>query len=34
MIFERNGMECVDPILESLINLVSDVSKNGRHIYE
>ena len=34
MIIEWNGMECVDPILESLINLVSDVSKNGRHIYE
>ena len=33
MIIEWNGMECEDSILKSLIILVSDVSKNGRHIY-
>ena len=34
MIIERNGMECWDPILELLIDLVDKISKNGRNIYE
>ena len=37
MIIERSGMEwneCVDPILELLLDSVDKISENGRNIYE
>ena len=35
MIIERSGMECVDPMMELLIDFEFDkISENGRNIYE
>ena len=31
---EWNGVICVDPMLELLLDLVDKVSENGRNIYE
>ena len=33
MIIERSGMECVDPMMESLLDLYK-ISENGSNIYE
>ena len=33
MIIERSGMECVDPMMELLLDF-DKISENGRNIYE